>query len=447
MLVQIGNWLYQNSMAIFISAIASLLISKRYYDKANRESVLMMVIFPIVKLLNEKYYTRNDYEALFEINSSYAVKYLRKKERNKLLELLSAYRDVCKYSKENADTSCIMAYYNYKLKENGINPKPCAITDDDGEVVADDFPPDYNYLQDYVYKIVSSFNFIESPEECTIKIADAFKCYTEKYYTGEEITYFKDYSIEKVIELSEISKKWNDKFRRADKSKEEFLNLPICKKVKNIIDESSINEYVKNKGIVKKHKEKFTDKFKEEINALKNTKYSSIYVVVCLIEQAVFLELLKDLTQLIPNDNIRLLFYAGGGILSFVIMLKILDMLVKKAGKKIENDVLMEMQSKGEYVPEKTDKIVECATMLGYMSPLLCVSTWVSGIENAQIYKWGIIILVHILGIGIPVLVKKKSRIYMCITKNVLLPVFDNRTNHDWLLTWVKPIHSIHIFL
>ena len=60
-------------------------------DKANRESVLMMVIFPIVKLLNEKYYTRNDYETLFEINSSYAVKYLRKKERNKLLELLSAY--------------------------------------------------------------------------------------------------------------------------------------------------------------------------------------------------------------------------------------------------------------------------------------------------------------------------------------------------------------------
>ena len=409
MLVQIGNWLYQNAMAIFISAIASLLISKRYYDKANRESVLMMVIFPIVKLLNEKYYTRNDYEALFEINSSYAVKYLRKKERNKLLELLSAYRDVCKYSKENADTSCIMAYYNYKLKENGINPKPCAITDDDGEVVADDFPPDYNYLQDYVYKIVSSFDFIESPEECTIKIADAFKCYTEKYYTGEEIIYFEDYSVEKVIELSENSKKWNDKFKRADKCKEEFLNLPICKKVKNIIDELSINEYVKNKGIVKKHKEKFTDKFKEEINSLKNTKYSSIYVVVCLIEQAVFLELLKDLTQLMSNDKIRLLFYAGGGILSFVIMLKILDMLVKKAGKKIEDDVLMEMQSKGEYVPEKTDKIVECATMLGYMSPFLCVSTWISGIENTQIYKWGIIILVHILGIGIPLLVKKKK--------------------------------------
>ena len=397
MWAQIGNWLYQNAMAIFISAIASLLISKRYYDKANRESVLMTVIFPIVKLLNQRYYTRKDYEALFEINSSYAVKYLRKKERNKLLELLSAYRDVCRYSKEGADTSCIMAYYNYKLKENGVNPKPCTIRDDDGEVVADDFPPDYNYLQDYVYEIVSSYDFIESPDKCTVKIADAFKRYTKKYYTNENIGYFEDYCVAKVIELSEVSKKWNEKFRLADASKEEFLKLPICKKVKDIIDESSVNEYVKNKKVLEKNKEKFTDKVVKEINALKDTKYSSIYVVVCLVEQAVFLELLKDITQLIANDIIRLLVYSGGGLISFVIMLKLLDMLVKKAKKQIEEDALSQIESKGEYVPKKTDKVVECATMIGYVSPLLCVSTWISGIDNSQMFKWGIIILVHIL--------------------------------------------------
>ena len=406
---QIGNWLYQNAMAIFISAVASLIISKRYYDKANRESVLMTVIFPIVKLLNQRYYSRKDYEALFEINSSYAVKYLRKKERNKLLELLSAYRDVCRYSKEDADASCIMAYYNYKLRENGINPKPCTIKDNDGEVVADDYPPDYNYLQDYVYEIVSSYDFIESPAECTPKIADAFKHYTKKYYTDEDIVYFKDYSIEKVIELSEVSKKWNDKFKLADESKAEFLNLPICKKVKNIIDETSVNEYVKNKKVLVKNKDKFTDKVKKKINALKDTKYSSIYVVVCLIEQAVLLELLKDLTQLIRDDTIRLMVYIGGGLISVVIMLKILDVLVKKARKQIEEDALIQIQSKGEYAPEKTDKIIECATMIGYLSPLLCISTWISGIENLQVFKWGIIVLVHILGVIIPIVVKKKN--------------------------------------
>ena len=64
--------------------------------------------------------------------------------------------------------------------ENGVNPKRCTIRDDDGEMVADDFPPDYNYLQDYVYEIVSSYDFIESPDKCTVKIADAFKRNTKK---------------------------------------------------------------------------------------------------------------------------------------------------------------------------------------------------------------------------------------------------------------------------
>lgn len=41
---------------------------KRCYDKANRENVLMVVIFPIVKLLNEKYCTQEKY-SLDEIHN------------------------------------------------------------------------------------------------------------------------------------------------------------------------------------------------------------------------------------------------------------------------------------------------------------------------------------------------------------------------------------------
>ena len=39
------------------------------------------------------------------------------------------------------------------------------------------------------YEIVSSYDFIESPAECTQKIADAFKHYTKKYYTDEDIVF------------------------------------------------------------------------------------------------------------------------------------------------------------------------------------------------------------------------------------------------------------------
>lgn len=124
--------------------------------------------------------------------------------------------------------------------------------------------------------------------------------------------YFEDYSIEKVIVLSEVSKKWNEKFRLADRRKDDFLNLSICKKVKDIIDGASVNEYVKNKKELEKNKKKFSDKVGKEVNALKNTRYSSIYVVVCLVEQSVFLELLKDITQLISNGIIRLFILVEG---------------------------------------------------------------------------------------------------------------------------------------
>ena len=54
MCVQIGNWLYQNAMAIFISAIASLLISKRYYDQANREKMIYKLIRKLLHLRRGK---------------------------------------------------------------------------------------------------------------------------------------------------------------------------------------------------------------------------------------------------------------------------------------------------------------------------------------------------------------------------------------------------------
>ena len=73
----------------------------------------------------------------------------------------------------------------------------------------------------------------------------AFRNYTKENYTDKDISYFKDYPIERVIELSEVSKKWKYKFELANVRKKEFLELPICKKVKDIINESSVNEYVK----------------------------------------------------------------------------------------------------------------------------------------------------------------------------------------------------------
>lgn len=69
MIDMILKWLYQNSTAIIISS----LISMMYYRKGNRDELLMSVIFPVVQLLN-KSYSRKNYDELLSIKSNYAIR-------------------------------------------------------------------------------------------------------------------------------------------------------------------------------------------------------------------------------------------------------------------------------------------------------------------------------------------------------------------------------------
>lgn len=240
------NWLYDNAVAIIISALASLFISHIYYCKSNRNAVLITVILPIIKILDRDFYKKKNYIELSKISSTYAVKYLRKKEREALYKLLSDYKDASTYKKNLTDTDSIMAYFEQKLIENKMNPKQLPINDNDENIVAFDYSQEYIDLRDYIYKIVSDYDFDIFPEEFENKIANIFCIYVERNYGSKKITFFKDLSIGQIIESSDVSKEWDKKFDSVEKSKNEFLSLPICKKVINIINETKLNEYDNN---------------------------------------------------------------------------------------------------------------------------------------------------------------------------------------------------------
>ena len=214
--------------------IISLLISMMYYRKGNRDELLMSVIFPVVQLLN-KSYSRKNYDELLAIKSNYAIRYLGKKERRTLMLLIEQYSIVCQYNKLKKNTDCILSYFDFKLGEIGINPKPCPITDDEGETVAYDYPPDYYYLVEYVNDMVSKMEFEVYPEEAEKAITDAFEKYVHKYYAVKNIEWFQDYSIEKVIEKSKVSEKWRVDFDLMEERKRNFMNLSISKKVIKIL--------------------------------------------------------------------------------------------------------------------------------------------------------------------------------------------------------------------
>ena len=404
----IVDWLYQNAAAILISAFASLIISRYYFNKSNRDGLLTTVIFPIVKILEKESYNRKNYEELFRINSSYSVKYLRKNEQIKLLALLSSYRAVCKYTEEAANTDCVMSYFSYKLKENGINPQPCAEKDEEGNLLFYDFPPEYDYLQNYVYNLISSYEFIESPTSCAEKIARELKDYTKKYYTDKDIDFFDDYSIVEVIKRSCVTQDWDDRFALADKCKSEFLTLPICEKAKTIIHESSVNEYENKRKASLSDNQNLFQKIITRMKELKNSKYSSISVVLCLVEQSVVLEALKDFSPLISNERLGMYVYVFGGIVSIFLLLWLIDIVGKHARRQIEEDALTQIRE-NKITAHKKDILIECATAIGYMSPALCLATWFSYFDALLWGKWGLIALVHILGIAVPIAFHKNK--------------------------------------
>ncbi len=145
-----------------------------------------------------------------------------------------------------------------------------------------------------------------------------------------------------------------------------------------------------------KREQNMRKEFLKNMNAVKNTKYSSIYVVICFFEQTVVLELLKDMVQ-----NRVLYFFCG--VVSFVVMFLLFDKLQKRAKAQIE--------SMTSFPESKNDKLIECATMLGYMSPILCFISWLSGFNESESVqmKWFFIALVIILGIVLPLVGKKKD--------------------------------------
>ena len=47
MLSIVGDWAYQNAMAIFVFFLISLLVSRKYYKKGNYNALLMTISYPI----------------------------------------------------------------------------------------------------------------------------------------------------------------------------------------------------------------------------------------------------------------------------------------------------------------------------------------------------------------------------------------------------------------
>jgi len=148
-----------------------------------------------------------------------------------------------------------------------------------------------------------------------------------------------------------------------------------------------------NDKLVKKYEKGKT----KALDALKETKYISIYVVVSFIEQ-IILELLKEI---IAPHSIKL--YAGIGVFTIIIMLVVLCCLTGKAKKRIEK------QGNNTTIIVTKDITIEVANMLSFLSPILCLTTFWGFFQGLEKFRWGIIVIVFALGIIMPIIMHRRE--------------------------------------
>ena len=149
-----------NIISTILSSLISLAIADAYYRKENRNYLQMVMIFPIIRLLDE-HYSKENYKVLSKLSRNYFAKYLTKSERRILTRLILIYKKVITYDEYDIKAIATKDYFEYLLKSVGINLKdyPLII---DGEIIDYDYPPDWYYLEDELKYNFEQYTFENS---------------------------------------------------------------------------------------------------------------------------------------------------------------------------------------------------------------------------------------------------------------------------------------------
>lgn len=230
------NWLIEPAnrntniftlLTVVLSGLISWFISAKYFTKGNRENLRVSLLYPMKQIIEESYSWKN-YQKLVCISKEYSARYLKKSEVEIVSKLLDSYKEVCRYDYDFVCADSLFSYFKKKLEENKIVLKyePIYV---DGELVDVDFPGDLLYMTDDLARIINIHPPQYETEACCEKVVIIFNSYCKMCYEHEPIVYFDDKSFQEVINESDVSKAWDEKFEKIENAKNDFLSMDVLK--------------------------------------------------------------------------------------------------------------------------------------------------------------------------------------------------------------------------
>lgn len=238
---EFSNWFFSNLytniftiITVVVSCAFSLLISALYFHKGNRNNLKLSVIHPICSLLKNEF-NKTNYEKLSDLSRDFTTRYMKKSERNVLINLLKAYNEVTKMNEIDIYADALFSYFEYKLNKYGIEIKVVPNEFEDGTIIYH-YPPEidqlYYALQDFLreegYKYWEDYACSFS---CTLedKIKSIYFDYGKDFINSNSITFFDKLKPDDIVRKSKKYREYQSKISALHRHIKDFFELKICK--------------------------------------------------------------------------------------------------------------------------------------------------------------------------------------------------------------------------
>lgn len=217
-----------------MSCAFSLLISALYFHKGNRNNLKLSVIHPICLLLKNKF-NKTNYEKLSDLSRDFTTRYMQKRERNVLINLLKAYNDVIEMNEIDIYADALFYYFEDKLNKHDIEIKIIPNEYEDGTIIYQ-YPPEidqlYYALQDFLreegYEYWENYDWFFS---CTLedKITSIYFDYGKDFINSNSIKFFNNLKPDDIVRKSKKYREYQLKISALHRNIKDFFELKICK--------------------------------------------------------------------------------------------------------------------------------------------------------------------------------------------------------------------------
>ena len=218
---------FANFISIILSGLLSWIITVFYFRKGNKHEASAFVVEPIKRIL-EKGICKENQLKLNDLSKVYSFRYLPKKKRDCISNLIDAYASVSEHNQKEIDAQSILEHYFNTLKEKNIKTDICPVCDNEGEIVFYEVPSE---LELYMYTdIVGLFGKypidIIDDNDMETTLNKILNSYTNRYLAKDiSINFFEGTSLSIILKESTITKKGEETLKNFENSKNTFLKM------------------------------------------------------------------------------------------------------------------------------------------------------------------------------------------------------------------------------